>query len=409
MKMAKNIPAKVFPVLFLALSLTIMCFPAAAVYENKLPCDVNEDDVITEAELSDAILDYMLGEGGNSLDDVGDAAYIYTNWEGEPLTITDHYNSREVTLYRPVERIGLCSTPSVRIVASLGAADKVVGVYQNIKDDDGLIVTHAYDELRDLPALGSGSTPNAEAVIAVEPDVVFYSAASKAALLQDDTGVPVVALNATFGYDFEDPTATYDVWRLAGEILGEEERAEELIDYAGDKIDTVESVTSSMSSGERLDAYIATGGTNGIVYCAPIYYALEAAGGNNVATGLPAKWGSAEVTKEQIIAWDPDVIFIRYYSIGQSMTNDSVYDDTALSGVAAVKNSRVYYIRGSSNGMDPAIAIADACRMARLMYPDTFSGLDVEAEGNAIYREFYGKDDLYTDMLDDFGVFDRWD
>jgi hypothetical protein len=47
--------------------------------------------------------------------------------------------------------------------------------------------------------------------------------------------------------------------------------------------------------------------------------------------------------------------------------------------------------------------------MARLMYPDTFSGLDVEAEGNAIYREFYGKDDLYTDMLDDFGVFDRWD
>jgi iron complex transport system substrate-binding protein len=164
-----------------------------------------------------------------------------------------------------------------------------------------------------------------------------------------------------------------------------------------------------MSSGERLDAYIATGGTNGIVYCAPIYYALEAAGGNNVATGLPAKWGSAEVTKEQIIAWDPDVIFIRYYSIGQSMTNDSVYDDTALSGVAAVKNSRVYYIRGSSNGMDPAIAIADACRMARLMYPDTFSGLDVEAEGNAIYREFYGKDDLYTDMLDDFGVFDRWD
>ena len=133
-----------------------MCLPAAAVYENELPCDSNGDDLLTEEELSDAICDLMLGFGDLSLDDVGDASYVYTYWNGEPLTITDHYNSREVTLYRPVERIALASTPSVRIIASLGAADRVVGVYQNIIDDDGLLVTRAYPELRDLPSIGSG-------------------------------------------------------------------------------------------------------------------------------------------------------------------------------------------------------------------------------------------------------------
>jgi ABC-type Fe3+-hydroxamate transport system substrate-binding protein len=387
--------------------MAIMCLPAAAVYENKLPCDSNDDNVITQAELSDAICTYMLEGGVHTLDDVGDAAYIYSYWDGKPLTVTDHYNSRSVTLYRPVERIALASTPSVRIVASLGAADKAVGVYQAIKDDDGLLVTRAYPELRDLPSLSAGSGANPEAVIAVEPDVVFYSAASGAADLQASTGIPVVALSATFGLDFNDEAGAYEVWQLAGKILGEEERAEELVAYSEDKLGAISSVTSSLSTGDKLDVYVATGGNNDIIKCAPTYFSLDVAGGNNVAAGLPSSWGSATVTKEQIIAWDPDVIFIRYYQKGQSLTKGTVLSDTVLSGVSAVQNSSVHHIRGSSNGMDPAIEIADSYLMAKLMYPAEFSNLDVEAEGNTIYKEFYGMDNLYSQMLDDFGVFER--
>lgn len=387
--------------------LTVTSSPAAAVYENKLPCDLNGDNIITEAELSDAICNYMLDRGENTLDDVGDAACIYIQWDGKPLTITDHYN-RNVTLYRPVERVALCSTPSVRIVASLGAADKVVGVYQSIIDDDGLIVTRAYPDLRTLPSLSSGTGANPEAVIAVEPDVVFYSAASEAADLQDSTGVPVVALGATFGLNFTDYAGTYEVWRLAGLILNEEERAEDLIDYASGKLNTLTSVTSSIPLEDKLDAYIATGGNNDITKCAPEYYSLDVAGGNNVAAGLPTSWGSATVNKEQIIAWDPDIIFIRYYQIGQSLTKDAVTDDTVLSEVSAINTSSVHYVRGSSNGMDPAIEIVDSYCMAKLMYPDNFLSLDVEAEGNEIYKKFYGVDNLYSQMLDDFDVFERW-
>jgi len=101
-------------------------------------------------------------------------------------------------------------------------------------------------------------------------------------------------------------------------------------------------------------------------------------------------------------------MFIRFYKTDQTLTKDVVMTDPALSIVSAVNDSKVYYIRGSSNGMDPAISISDSMRMAKLLYPEPFESLDVETEGDAIYKEFYGVDGLYTDMLDDFGVFNRW-
>jgi len=397
----------------LALLITAAVFTglsySATAYENVLPCDTNVDDLITEEELSYVICNYMLGNESNSLDDVGDAAYICTFWQGTPLTVTDHYNDRTVTLYRPVERVALASTPSVRIVASLDGADKIVGVYQNIIDDEGLIVTKAYPQIRTHPAIGSGSSPNAEAIIGVQPDVVFYSASSNAANLQAQTGIPVVALSATFGIEFNDEVGAYNVWQLTGQILGKEERGQHLKDYSQNKIEAISSISETIPAEDVKDTYIATGGNNDIIKCAPTYYPLDVAGGNNLAEGLPASWGSATVTKEQIVLWDPDTIFIRYYSIGQSLTNETVESDPALSGIVAVQNSSIYYIRGSSNGMDPAIAIADSYRMAKHLYPDHFGGLAIESEGNSIYKEFYRTDGLYTQMLNDFNVFERWD
>ncbi|WP_445474988.1 ABC transporter substrate-binding protein [Methanococcoides methylutens] len=393
--------------LVISTTFVLLASPVAA-YDNVLPCDTNEDMILTKEEVSTAVCDYMLGNDISSLDDVGDASYIYSFWDGEPFTINDHYNNREVKLYRPIERIALASTPSVRIVASLNAADKIVGVYQNIIDDNGLIVTKAYPEIRNQPSIGSGSSPNAEAIVAVEPDVVFYSASSNAESLQGQTGIPVVALSATFGIGFDETNGANDVWQLAGNILGKEERAQHLIEYSQNKIRAISDVSSTMPAENVKDVYIATGGNNDVIKCAPTYYSLDIAGGNNLAEGLPSSWGSATVTKEQIVLWNPDVIFIRYYTIGQTLTKDTVNNDLDLALTNAVQTSSVYYIRGSSNGMDPAIAIADANRMAKHMYPDLFADLDLEAEGNSIYGEFYNEDGLYTQMLEDFGVFERW-
>lgn len=409
MKIKTTVSITLVALLILVTTLTLLIAPVSAIYQNVLPCDADGDNELTENEVSSAICSYMLGRGNNTLDDVGDAAYIYEFWNKEPLTITDHYKSRAVTLYRPVERIALASTPSARTIASLNAADKVVGVYRNIKTDDNQIVTKAYPELRNKTDLSEGSGANAEAVIGIEPDVVFYSASADAAILQDHIGIPVVALMATYGIDFSDPAGAYNVWKLAGQVVGEEERAQQLINYSQSKVNALLAISSTIGPDDQLVAYVAAGGDSAITSCAPTYYALDIAGGINPAAGLPSSWGSAQVSKEQIVVWNPDVIFIRFYRMEQALTKDVVMNDPSLATVSATNESKVYYISGSSNGLDPAMDICDSYRMAKLLYPELFADLDVEAEGDAIYKEFYGVDGLYTAMLAKFGVFDRWD
>ena len=191
--------------------------------------------------------------------------------------------------------------------------------------------------------------------------------------------------------------------------MGEEERAQQLIDYSQGRVDELLAISSTINNDDKSVAYIAAGGNSAITSCAPTYYGLDVAGGINPAAGLPSSWGSAQVSIEQIVAWNPDVIFIRFYRTEQALTKDVVMNDPVLAKVSAIKDSKVYYIRGSSNGLDPAMAMCDSNRMAKLLYPELFADLDVEAEGDAIYKEFYGVDGLYTAMLDDFGVFDRWD
>ncbi|RJS83312.1 iron ABC transporter substrate-binding protein, partial [Methanophagales archaeon] len=53
----------------------------------QIPADTNSDNKLTKEELVNAILPYMLGEGSYTLDDVGDAAWVYAYWDGKPKII----------------------------------------------------------------------------------------------------------------------------------------------------------------------------------------------------------------------------------------------------------------------------------------------------------------------------------
>ena len=119
MRMRKILPCLLVMVV-LASAVPLAVTPAAA-YEKKIPGDADENDELTKDELVNAILPYMLDEGAFTLDDVGDAAYVYAYWDGKPKEITDQAE-REVTLYRPVERIvEIAILDGVRILVQLGA------------------------------------------------------------------------------------------------------------------------------------------------------------------------------------------------------------------------------------------------------------------------------------------------
>jgi iron complex transport system substrate-binding protein len=109
---------------------------------------------------------------------------------------------------------------------------------------------------------------------------------------------------------------------------------------------------------------------------------------------------SFTVSKEQIIAWNPDIILIHGISPPHAISIEDVLSDPDMQTVNAVKNRNVQYTKGYAIGWDPATGLAECYYMAKLFHPDMFDDLDEEEIGDEILEKFYGVEGLYTNMLD---------
>ena len=394
----------------LASTVPLAVTPAAA-YEKKIFGDADGNNELTKGELVNAILPYMLDEGTFTLDDVGDAAYIYAYWDGKPMVVTDQYD-RTVTLYRPVERIVPISATIARGLVELGGVDKFVGANTAHAYAEDYIYVVAYPQLLELPSVGSGQT-NLESIVSLKPDVVFSG--MDADLIQDKTGIPTVGLGTTY-HSYK---TTFDRYELASKIIGAEERCEELISFADEEIDKITEVTSEIPDSERVGVYLLFWADITKTHCT-VDSPIEMAGGINVASNISAPelysgTGIITVSKEQVIKWNPDIMLIHRYqtkekhgSWGPGLTIEDVLSDPDLQSITAVKNGTVYYIRNGFMGCSPSTGIAESFYQAKLFYPEKFKDLDVEKEGNMILERFYGVDGLYTWMVEHCGLY-NWE
>ena len=397
----------VLVMMLLASAVSLGITPAAAAqlpYQKKIIGDADENNELTKEELVNAILPYMLEEGGACvLDDVGDAAYVYAYWDGKPKTITDQYE-RSVTFYRPSERIIATSLVNVRTVVQLGMADNLVGVFSSIVSSPNkpqMLVLTAYPELDKLSACSSGTgQENIEKMVSLNPDVIFGSF-KYADTIQDVTSIPAVCIKTPTHFE---EGGSLDAFIVAGKALDKEERSEELISYFNDKVTEITDITSQIPDDEKIKVYLINccQGRGAITRTWGNYQPAELAGGINVAKNTVIESGSSYVTKEQIIYWDPDVILVHGSSKTPWLSIDHVLADEDLqtAQVKAVINENINYTKGYYMGWDPATGTTEIFYMAKLFYPDKFNDLDVEEECNEILENFYGVDGLWTHLLD---------
>ena len=95
------------------------------------------------------------------------------------------------------------------------------------------------------------------------------------------------------------------------------------------------------------------------------------------------------VSTEQILKWNPDVIF----TMGQG-ARDQIKKDPTLASVSAVQNDKVYT---EPSGTYPwSVRSAEGALMplflAKIMYPDTFSDLNLNDKIKEFYKDFYDYD-----------------
>ena len=402
----------VLVMVLLASAAPLVITPAAAYeYEWKIPCD-DGDNELTKDELVNAILPYMLDEGELELDDVGDAAYVYAYWDGKPKTVIDAFD-RIVTVKRPVERVVSVKPDATRTTISLGECNKLVGIYRlSMLCPKGPANVCAEKvcggRLLGLPEVRIN---NIEFIVSLYPDVVLlttnYAAATSGHF--QEAGIPVVCVYNKHYIPFIE-NSLYPMNEIIGKVMDKEEEAEDLSSFFKETFDRVSGVTSQIPEEEKPKVYFASRGASGagwgkITRTVIQYEPIEIAGGINVAesTYFESVTSAVDVSKEQIIAWNPDIILIACSRPPTGPTGDRerVLSDPDLQTVNAVKNESVYYcLYPYSNGLAHDRNIVQVIYLAKLFHPDKFKDLDVEEEGNEIYEAFLGVDGLFSEYAD---------
>ena len=388
---------------------------------SKIYGNANEDDVLDmrdvtyiklvifgkkpETNFADANHD-----GKISMLDIGQTKLIILGKEKQ-LTLIDQAD-RTVTVPRPIERVVPLMPPITRVVIGLGEADKLVGIGTwshsfTVGDPSrghGPKWEEAVGELRELPDVGTAYEPNKELIVSLKPDVIipYVSSPDLADTLQESTGIPVVVAYGGGG----GISGMFEQIELIAKALGKEERADEVVSYFNEELDKVTEVTSEISDSEKPTVYHIWDGI--ITRASTCYDIVELAGGILVAKGIEGPgFGSTvvDVSKEQIIAWNPDIFLVMKSSIEPTLTVEDVLSDIDLQTINAVKNHKVYYTPGAYYlvGADHPRVIIEAMIMAKLFHPDKFEDLNVEKEGNELFERFYGVEGLWTEIGGNLG------
>ncbi len=327
------------------------------------------------------------------------------------VTITD-MAGRQVNIGIPVSRVAAIGPGALRLVCYTGAAEKVVGVEAMEKQwGTGRPYILAYPQLLDLPVIGQGgpdSSPDPEALLNAGPEVIFAAYlldASKANELQEKTGIPVVVLSygqlGTFDEELMESI------RLIGEITGNRERGDEVINYIRNCQEDLNQRTSRIPADRKPSVYaggIGMKGAHGIESTQAKFPPFMAINARNVVDEAGIKGWSVMIDKEQLLKWDPDVLFIDESGL-KLVLEDYAKNPGFYNSLKAVRNGKVYgYLPYNYYTTNVDTAIGDAYFMGSVLYPEAFMDVDPKAKADEIYAFLLGVA-LYEKMTSDFGGF----
>lgn len=324
--------------------------------------------------------------------------------------VTD-MTGREVIFDAPARRVVAIGPGALRLCTYFQDPDIIVGIEQMDKDSAiGKPYVMANPSYKDLPVIGAGgpnNAPDPEKLLAVKADVIFstYGAESSAAdNLQSKTGIPVVGVS--YGPIGVFDPALYDSIRLIGRVIGHEERAEAIVGYMESCRQDLDEKTQDIDDAKKPTVYMGAvnmKGSHGIESTRGNYALFNAVNAKNVVDEL-GKTGSLMIDKEQLILWNPDIIFLDQGGL-DAVLQDYAKNPRFYNVLSAVRNGKLYaqlpYNYYSTN-IDTAIA--NAYYIGKVLYPDEFRDIDPAEKADEIYMSLLGKA-LYAKMAEDFGGF----
>jgi iron complex transport system substrate-binding protein len=232
---------------------------------------------------------------------------------------------------------------------------------------------------------GRGNTANLEVVLTLKPDLILDMGSvnptyiSLAERVQQQTGIAYALLDGRFEGI---PTA----YRTLGALIGQREQGEVFARSAEDTVKTITERVGTVPSERRPRVYYARGprgletGLGGSINVETIELLAT-----NVAGGT--RGGLANVSIEQVLVWNPDVII----TIDQDFAA-GVGSDPAWAPIAAVRARRVHLSPKLPFGwvdFPPSVnRLIGLWWLAKILYPDLFPE-DLRALTRDFYTRFY--------------------
>lgn len=315
------------------------------------------------------------------------------------MTIADALD-RAVSFDAHPERITVAGRANFIVVDALylfpEAEERVVALPQAGQTQSGsfiAVVDPAFEEKMHFAA-----EAGPEQIAATQPDVVLLKS-----FMNDRLGTPLEALGIPVVYvDLETPEQYERDVRILGRLLGNEARAEEILDFYREQQERVAQGVADVPAGERprvlLLQYSDRGGEVGFRVPSAGWIQttmVEQAGGDPVWTEAAQGGGWTMVNFEQIASWDPDQIFIINYFSDVDETVARLEADARWQSLRAIQEGALYAFPKDFYSWDQPDPrwILGLTWLATRIHPRRFADVDMNAEMFRFFEEMYRLDE----------------
>ena len=305
-------------------------------------------------------------------------------------TITD-MAGRKMEVPSEIDKVYCSGQPAIVMMHNINL-DKLLGWCFKLRDYEKKYLDPKYQNLPVIGALqGKNGTVSKEELLSYNPQIILSmgtisdSTVSDADKLSKDIGVPVVVVDSSL----QNLDKSYE---FLGDLLDEKEITNKLAQYCRDTMNQLKEITAKIPEDKKVRVYYA-GGEKGLETASiGNWHAelLDYAGAKNVVD-FKASGGRSEVSMEQIITWNPEVVIEAIYDNHL----DGVFNSTEWSGISAVQNGKVFSAPDEPyNWVDTPPSsnrIIGLKWLVTVLYPE-YSKIDMKKEVKEYYKLFYKAD-----------------
>lgn len=292
------------------------------------------------------------------------------------------------------------------------APEKIAGLNSEMSEME---LKYLGDTNKYTPVLGSWKgtqyNGNIEEFLMVKPDIIINMGDVSEAYISDSeeiekqTGIPVLMVDGSID-------KTKEAYTFLGEILNKEERAKELSDYFIETMRTVKEFVDNIPEVDRVRVYYAEGpkGLETELRGTMNSEIIEIAGGINVAGN---NWKSesrrVQVSLEQVILENPEVIIISIDGDGNHQVYEEIKNSSSWGDIKAVQEGKVYEIPGIPydwiNRPPSVNRIIGIKWLANILYPDRYE-IDIKQEIEDFFKIFYSYE-ITDEEIEEILVYSR--